>query len=119
MSEKDALLAACVQACDACAAECARSLAQDETYTSGFSRFTQDQLALVACESVCTLTARAIRNGDQRLGEVCAWCADVCDTCTSRERSARDWNAVVNRCSDCAARCRQVAVELLRGSQRE
>jgi hypothetical protein len=108
MTTSEALLDLCVDACEACAEECERALNTDPTYASGVSKFTGEQIALITCADVCRITAAAVRRRQVGYQEICTWCAEVCETCVSRGRSAIDAGQLLYRCGECATRCRAV-----------
>ena len=99
----------CAYATDLCSMACEVALAADPSYTSpGTEPYSEAQLALVSCASVCTLLARALRGGDADL-ELVRWCAEICVKCAATDGPdgvpAAQWGLVVNACRKSAALC--------------
>lgn len=112
----------CIFAGELCATACGLALAADPSYTSpGTEPYSGVHLALVSCESVCSLVVRALRAGDGDL-ELVRWCAEICFKCA--EAAAPDsmpcgqWERVVAACRRCADSC-QAVVDLLSASARD
>jgi len=106
------LAQACIEACRLFEAECKRTLSAEPGYHPGCAAFSLDLLALLAGADACRVTARAILRADDRLDEVCAWCAEVCLTCVRRARTAgTEWSALAAAGEQCVLYCSDLAMQ--------
>lgn len=99
----------CVYAAELCSMACEVALGADPSYTNpGTEPYSDAQLALVSCASVCTLVARALREGDADL-ELVRWCAEICvksaATAPLDGAPADQCRLVVDACRKSAAAC--------------
>lgn len=98
----------CARACEHCVALCEHTLRADPSYYHSIERFSGEQLLLISFSSVCRLTANAIRAARADAGEMCTWCAQVCEDFALQVRGDalrwRRFDAAVRNCSTlCAA----------------
>ena len=108
----------CLRASEACALACESALASDPSYTSpGTEPYSEAQLALVSCASVCTLVARALRMGDGDL-ELLRWCAETCSQCMAFAMPPgvpeAAWSGVVQACGQGAQACEALVERISR-----
>ena len=112
----------CISAAEVCAAACELVLAADPSYTSpNTNQYSEAHLALVSCTSVCTLAARALREGDADL-ELLRWAGEISSKCACAARPDgvpdEQWAVVVAACRRCASHCRAV-IERISGAARD
>lgn len=63
-------------ACEECASRCGEALAQ--SVLPGTAPYTEHQIALLTCASVCQLTATGLNGQGRHIREMVSWCRDVC-----------------------------------------
>ena len=97
----ESCIAACnasAEACNQCAVACLFEPNREE-----LARCVQLDMD---CAEICRLAAAYMARGSELTGEMCAFCADVCDACAEEcERHE------MSHCRKCAAACRACAQE--------
>lgn len=103
----------CARRCEECARECELALGLDPDYTQpGTAPYSEYHLALLACVSTCSITARALRerNADR---DLLLWCAETCRSSASTvEVGSLGWIEVLAAQDACAAACEECAEAL-------
>ena len=105
------LIKACRMACLNCVRECESALARDPLYTQPGTRpYSENHLALVACASVCQLTASALAELTPETVELVAWCSEICCSCAGMQQADAQLSTR-NVCAQCAKTCMELARE--------
>lgn len=95
-------------ACEECASRCEEALA--ESVRPGTDPYTEHQIALLTCASVCRLTASELFGRGRDLREMVSWCRDVCKACADMQDMRHPkWASVLVGCLSCADACGAVA----------
>lgn len=95
-------------ACEECASRCEEALAQ--SVLPGTDPYTQHQIALLTCASVCRLTASVLNGQGRHIREMVSWCRDVCKACADMQDMRHpNWASVLVGCLPCADACGAVA----------
>ena len=96
----------CIDACLQCAAvcnHCAVSCTQEKDVNKMAKCIQLD----MECAAICYAAAQLMSLGSERAKDICAICAEICDTCA--KECAKHKN--MEHCSECAAACRACAEE--------
>ena len=93
-----------LKACRVCEAECAQVLLQSPVLEVSSAPYPPDMVMVLACADACRVVRTAMVSKLVDIGEICAWCADLCRQCISAcDRRGCAWGALGAACAQCEA----------------
>lgn len=101
--DMSAAMRACVDACQACRAQCLVTVAHGAE-SGGILAAAAHLQVLLDCAALCAVTVDLLARGSVRHRELCRVCADACRAC---EASCRQMphGSTVARCAELCAAC--------------
>lgn len=105
-----AAMRACVEACQACRAQCLVTIAHGAESGGALAAAPHLQ-ALLDCAALCAVTVDLLARGSVRHRELCRVCAAICRACEASCRQMPPGSTVARcaeLCAACAAACAAV-----------
>jgi hypothetical protein len=100
---------ACIEACLACHKTCL-GMAMTHCLDEGGEHIRPQHFRLmIDCAAICATAADLIMHKSQFHRQMCALCAEICETCAADCERLDGMEECVTACRSCAAQCRAMA----------
>ncbi len=102
-------MAACIEACTACARTCLEEAMGHCLEAGGTHAEPRHIRLMIACAEMCRASAAIMMTGSEAHRHSCRACAEICEACAADCERVGDMDECVRTCRACAEECRKMA----------